>query len=94
MGDPKLDGAVLRPVEYHILVALGDGPRHGYAIMQEVEDRTGGRVRLLPGTLYATIKRMLSSGSIEECRAPAGVKSRDERRRYYRLTGVRRPREG
>ena len=81
----------LSPPVFYILLALADRERHGYAIMQEVERRTGDKVRLLPGSLYSTIKRMLKSGLIEEC---AGIEvdpdNEDERRRYYRITDVGR----
>ena len=74
----------LPPAFLHILIALGEGERHGYSIMQEVADRTGGRVRMSPGTLYGSIKRMLADGLIEELTTgPAGA---DERRRFYRIT--------
>lgn len=82
----------LAPAFFHILIALGEGERHGYSIMQEVAARTGARVRLSPGTLYGSIKRMLEEGLIEELdsRAVAARDARekggDERRRYYRLT--------
>ena len=69
----------------YILLALADEDRHGYAIMREVEERTGGKVNLWPATLYGAIKRMLSAGIIEEApRRPEGED--DQRRRYYRLT--------
>lgn len=75
----------LQAAAFHILLALADADRHGYAIMQEVAERTGGRTRLNPGTLYTTIGRLLEQGLIEELRQrPAGRD--DERRRYYRLT--------
>ena len=74
----------LAPAFLHILIALGDGERHGYSIMQDVADRTGGRVRMSPGTLYGSIKRMLADGLIEEL--TTGAAGADERRRYYRLT--------
>lgn len=77
---------MLSSIQYHILVALGSGRAHGYAIMQEVAERTGGEVQILPGTLYSTIKRMVSEGLLEECPPPAREKDTDERRRYYRLT--------
>ena len=70
----------LPPAFLHILIALGEAERHGYSIMQEVADRTGGRVRMSPGTLYGSIKRMLADGLIEEQAAA------DERRRFYRIT--------
>ena len=67
-------------IEFHVLVALLGGPRHGYGIMQDVEELTAGELRLGPGTLYSAIKRLLGSGLIEECEADT------ERRRCYRLT--------
>ena len=85
--DPE-DLLPLPPPAFHILIALADGPVHGYAIMREVGERTGGRLRLGPGTLYGSIKRMLEQGLIEEARAPAAEDA--ERRRYYRLTRLGR----
>ena len=76
----------LSPVIYQVLVSLGDGEKHGYAIMQEVAERTQGRVRLLPGTLYSTLKKMLSQELVERCEPPSEAASLDERRRFYRLT--------
>lgn len=75
----------LSPAAFHILVALADADRHGYAIMQEVAERTGGRTRLNPGTLYTTIARLLEEGLIEEVDARPSAGD-DERRRYYRIT--------
>jgi DNA-binding PadR family transcriptional regulator len=74
----------LAPAFLHILIALGDGERHGYSIMQEVAARTGGRVRMSPGTLYGSIKRMLAEGLIEEL--TTGAAGAHERRRFYRTT--------
>jgi DNA-binding PadR family transcriptional regulator len=71
---------------FHILVALADRDRHGYSIMQDVASRTDGKVRLSPGTLYTSIRRMLESGLVEELRESPDPESQDERRRYYRLT--------
>lgn len=71
---------------FHILVALADGDRHGYSIMQEVTDRTEGAVRLSPSTLYSAIKRLLQEGLIEELAERPDPEHDDERRRYYRLT--------
>jgi DNA-binding PadR family transcriptional regulator len=71
---------------FHILVALADRERHGYSIMQDVETRTEGKVRLSAGTLYTAIRRMLDQGLIEELRDSPDPESADERRRYYRLT--------
>jgi DNA-binding PadR family transcriptional regulator len=71
---------------FHILVALADRDRHGYSIMQDVASRTDGKVRLSPGTLYSSIRRMLEAGLVEELRESPDPESQDERRRYYRLT--------
>jgi len=76
----------LPPVTFHVLLALADGDRHGYAIIQDVEARTGGELRLGAGTLYRSMHRMLEQGLIVESnRRPARALD-DERRRYYRLT--------
>lgn len=80
----------LNPPVFHILLALAEGERHGYAIMQEVEKRSGGRVSLGPGTLYYSIKRMVGNGFIEETDERPAADSNDERRRYYRITGLGR----
>lgn len=80
----------LTPAIAHILLALADQDRHGYAIMQEVERLTGGAVRMGPGTLYGTIKRMIASGLIEEADERPDVDMDDERRRYYRVTTLGR----
>ena len=73
----------LPPAAFHILIALGEGEKHGYAVMQEVADRTDGQVRMSPGTLYGSIRKMLDDGLIEESFRRS---TDDERRRYYRLT--------
>ena len=70
---------------FHILVALADDDLHGYEIMRRVEEQTGGRTRLGPGTLYSSIQALLEAGFIAEI-AGAGNQN-DDRRRYYRLTG-------
>ena len=80
----------LTPAVFHILLALADGEKHGYAIMQEVEDMTGGSVQMGPGTLYGSIKRMLAAGLIEESDDRPDPELDDERRRYYRQTGLGR----
>ena len=77
----------LTPAVFHILVALAGGELHGYAIMQDVIATTDGQIRMGPGTLYGTIKRMLDIGLIEECGDRPDPGLDDERRRYYRLTG-------
>ena len=76
----------LTPAVMQILLALADGERHGYGIMREVEDRTGGGVRLGPGTLYGAVKRMLADGLIEESGERSDPEMDDQRRRYYRIT--------
>ncbi len=78
----------LTPVVFEILLALADTPRHGYAVMQEVEARSGTRLRA--GTLYRAINRMLQEGYIEEVTDRDRPESDDERRRYYRLTNIGR----
>jgi DNA-binding PadR family transcriptional regulator len=71
---------------FHILVALADEDRHGYAIMQDVAARTGGALTLNPGTLYRSIHRLLEQGLIAELSTRPAAKFDDERRRYYRIT--------
>ena len=80
----------LTPAAFHILLVLADGEKHGYAIMREVAEHTQGKMRLGPGSLYGTIKRMLADGWIEETDERPDPQLDDERRRYYRLTGVGR----
>lgn len=75
---------------FHILLALADKERHGYEIMREVDERSEGKVRLGPGTLYGSIKRMLSDGLIEELDERPDPELDDERRRYYRLSDLGR----
>lgn len=84
-GDPE-DSLPLTPAALNILLALVDEERHGYGIMQEVRRRTGGRMRLGPGTLYGSIKRMLEGGWIQESDRRPDPELDDERRRYYRIT--------
>jgi len=88
MSAPSIDAAdfiPLPPATFHILVAVADQDRHGYAIIQDVAARTNGELKLSPGTLYRSIQRMLEDGLIVEPRErPA--RDDDERRRYYRIT--------
>ena len=76
----------LQPATFHILVSLGDGERHGYAIIQDIAARTGGEIKLSAGTLYRSIQRMLEQGLIVESRRRPAADVDDERRRYYRIT--------
>jgi|SRR2546429_175661 len=78
----------LQPATFHILVALADDDRHGYAIIQDVAARTNGEIKLSPGTLYRSIQRMLEDGLVVEPRERP--EDDDERRRYYRLTPLGR----
>jgi DNA-binding PadR family transcriptional regulator len=76
----------LPPATFHILMALTDEDRHGYAIIQDVEARTDGELRLSAGTLYRSIQRMLGQGLIVEARTRPAPALDDERRRYYSIT--------
>jgi DNA-binding PadR family transcriptional regulator len=76
----------LTAVVLHILLALSDGERHGYAVAQEIEDATAGQMRVGPGTLYGSIQRMLAASLIEEAPRRRRPSDEDERRRYYRMT--------
>ena len=75
---------------FHVLVSLADRDRHGYAVMQDVLERTGGKLRFSPSSLYATIRRLLEQGLIEELAERPDPEHDDERRRYYRLTRLGR----
>lgn len=72
----------------HILLALTEGEKHGYAIMGDVQRLSGGAVKVGPGTLYGSIKRMLADGLIEESDERPDPRLDDQRRRYYRLTAL------
>ena len=85
-SDPK----PLTPALFHVLLALAEGDKHGYAILKDVEVNTSGEVQLSTGTLYGIIKRLLSDGLIEECRQRRPAEDDDARRRYYRLTRLGR----
>jgi DNA-binding PadR family transcriptional regulator len=76
----------LQPAALHILLALGRGERHGYALIGDVDALSDGAIKLGPGTLYGTIKRLLAEGLIEEAEARPDPELDDQRRRYYRLT--------
>lgn len=76
----------LTPVVLHILLALSDGPLHGYAIAQQVESLTHDHVRMGPGTLYGSLQRMIDDALVE----PAAAKASEHRRRNYKLTALGR----
>ena len=87
MPDNALDDLLpLPPAVFHILLAVADEDRHGYAIIQEVSSRTNGDVRLSPGTLYRSVQRMLEQDLIVEIHERPVPELDDERRRYYRIT--------
>lgn len=77
---------MLPPATFHILLALAEEDRHGYAIIQEIAMRTDGELKLSAGTLYRSIQRMLEQGLIVETRERPAPEEDDERRRYYRIT--------
>ena len=84
---PKPDDFLpLKPHWFHVLLSLAAEEQHGYGIMQEVLERTDGKVRLSPSGLYGAIKRLLEDGLIEELTERPDPDHDDERRRYYRLT--------
>lgn len=83
----KLDRVLpLSPTAFHVLVAMANGPRHGYSIAQEVEELTNGRIVMGPGTLYGSLQRMVAAGLIEEAENPGEEGLHAGRRRYYRMT--------
>ena len=86
VGREPRDLLPLSPAVLNILPALADEERHGYGIMREVQERTEGRTRMGPGTLYGSIKRMLADGLIEESEERPDPAMDDQRRRYYRIT--------
>lgn len=88
-ASPSIDEQIpLTPAVFNILLALADGEKHGYAIMLEVEARTGGLVKMGPGTLYGSIKRLLEGGLIAESDDRPDPDLDDQRRRYYCLTAM------
>ncbi len=76
----------LSPAFFHILLSLGEGERHGYALKREIAKRTEGKLKLGPGVLYGSINKMLELGLIEESAERPDPHLDDERRRYYRIT--------
>ena len=91
MAEPQPEHFLpLKPNWFQILLCLAAGEQHGYAIMQEVLARTGGKVRLWPATLYGTLKRLIEADLIEESGERPAPDLDDARRRYYRLTPLGR----
>jgi DNA-binding PadR family transcriptional regulator len=87
MTEPRPDSFLPLPAAtLHILMALAEEDRHGYAIIQDIEARTDGELKLSAGTLYRSIQRMLEQGFIVETRERPAQEEDDERRRYYRIT--------
>src|SRR5678815_2877885 len=82
------EGLPLSPIMFHMLLALADGEKHGYAIMKAVEDDTDGDIAIPLGSLYGAIKRMMAGGLIEESDERPDADLDDERRRYYRITAT------
>ena len=74
----------MTPAVVHVMLALAGGERHGYAILKDVQERAGSRLRFGPGTIYGTLQRLMESGWVEETAPPAA--DVDQRRRYYRMT--------
>ncbi len=87
---PAAEPLPLTAPVFHILLALAGEERHGYGIMQDVAEQTGGALQLGPGTLYGCLKRMLAGGLVEECEERRDPSLDDERRRYYRMTAMGR----
>jgi DNA-binding PadR family transcriptional regulator len=83
----------MTPAFLHLLLSFSEGPKHGYVVMQEIEERTGGRIRLGPSSLYYSLGRLEDAGLVEEVEVTGGeAEPHEERRRYYRLTGTGRRR--
>jgi len=90
---PEVDPQSFLPLKtqwFHIMLSLAGDGQHGYGIMQEVLERTGGKVRLWPATLYGSLKRLIEAELIEESDERPAPELDDARRRYYRLTGIGR----
>jgi DNA-binding PadR family transcriptional regulator len=87
--DPVSRHLPLKPAAFHILLALADGPRHGYAIRSSVQELTQGGIRLWPATLYGSVRQLTNSGLIQPLDGDSGPDD-DARRRYYELTALGR----
>lgn len=80
----------LKPDAFYVLLVLLGGERHGYAIMRDAADRSGGRVQLQAGALYRLLARLLDEGLVVESQRRPAADADDERRRYYRVTPLGR----
>lgn len=78
----------LRPVEFHVLIALLNRERHGYGIVQDITERTGGRIRLVPGNLYPVLRRLVEDGLLEEGVERPAEDLDHKQRRYYAITAL------
>lgn len=87
-GDDVSGYVPLAPAPLHIVLALNRGERHGYALMSDVEELSGGVIKMGPGTLYGTLKKLLAQGLIEETNGRTDTAIDDQRRRYYRLSAI------
>jgi DNA-binding PadR family transcriptional regulator len=90
MGEDIQSLLPLTPTVFHMLLALADGEKHGYGIMQAVEEETRGKMQVRIGSLYGSIRRMIEAGLIEETSDRPDPELDDERRRYYGLTNFGR----
>ena len=86
MTRPSRSFLPLKPLDLQLLLSLAEQERHGYALVQDIADRTEGLVALEPGNLYRVIKRLLADGLVAETERRAVPELEDERRRYYRIT--------
>lgn len=87
-SDEVAEFVPLAPAPLHIVLALNRGERHGYALMSDVEDLSGGVIKMGPGTLYGTLKKLVAQGLIEETEGRVDTSMDDQRRRYYQLTAT------
>jgi DNA-binding PadR family transcriptional regulator len=78
----------LKPQDYHVLLGLSGGERHGYGLVKDIQRRSGGRIRLEPANLYRRLRRLMDDGLVEQSEERPASDVEDERRRYYRLSGL------
>ena len=90
MPPPSRSPGALSAQVFQILLSLSEGPRHGYAMIQDIRERTSDEMRLTASTLYDALARLVDQAWIEESSTPADAPDHDSRRRYYRLTKLGR----